>query len=90
MTDTTAVKPHAYQGEHKHVELHGGVGDDNAAPKQENEITVMEDHSHALQAALAADPGIPVGSLRFAKFTLMMLCVCLCGGDTGERWPTCA
>lgn len=42
-----------------------------------------EDRATALKLALAADPGIPVKSLRMVKMTLCMLVVCMCGGDAG-------
>ena len=43
-----------------------------------------EDRNTALQLAMQADPGIKVFSRRMLILVLMLLVVCMCGGDAGE------
>ena len=43
----------------------------------------MEDRAVALKLAQDADPGPPAASWRMVKFTLMVLVVCMCSGDSG-------
>lgn len=43
-----------------------------------------EDRATALQLAHEADPGPNVWSLRYLRFSLMLLVVCMCSGDNGE------
>ena len=44
----------------------------------------VEDRATAIRLAIQADPGIPVKSLGFIKFQLMILAICLSGIDSGE------
>lgn len=47
------------------------------------EHLTMEDRAVALKLAQDADPGPPAASWRMVKFTLMVLVVCMCSGDSG-------
>ena len=51
--------------------------------KEDVRDMTYEDRATALRMALEADPGIPVATLRYLKFQLMILAICLCGGDSG-------
>ena len=58
--------------------------DTTVVVKEDVTHMTAEDRATALKLAIEADPGIPPVSLRYFKFVLMMLAICLCGGDSGE------
>jgi hypothetical protein len=57
------------------------------APVQAGEMHRMsaEDRAAALRLAQQADPGPPIASMRTVIFTGIVLVVCMCSGDNGER-----
>ena len=71
------------------VPVHEGISTepeektDTMVNKEEVRHMTAEDRATALRLAMDADPGIPAASLRYVKFVLMMLAICLCGGDSG-------
>ena len=81
--------PHDIQESHEMDKV-----DDLQAPiKSVGHVQDMsaEDRAFELKRALAADPGVPVRSLRFLQVACTMLIVCMCGGDAGKSpQPVCA
>jgi hypothetical protein len=68
-------------GTQEFIEDYKPSSHEDVVPRQRK---TTEEKRADLQAAQQVDPGMDMMSWRAVKFTLMVIVVCLCGGDSGK------